>query len=334
MRYHKLFFYLIVILILTPTTFYSTPQEVFAVSRIAFDNVDDSLGTSDVCIINALDVAIGDFVVVFAGDGQDGGATITVVDEDTNVWTQRINADDNTENASQFMFTAEITTANGANDITVTWTSANNFACAGIVYSGVDLNDPVEATNFTMCNSTDLCAVAITPVSTNNIMVGSCQSDWNSAHDNTFDATATGTERSEINRAGGDNLGLSTIDMFTFTDTSQKDWTCDDNRSNRDLSVQMAELNSAPVNPIDPMTMTDLVGFNFKFPQNPMTMTDDITFDHTKNVPLLYYYEEDTTCTSPISVNTDIVTITDGTDFDFQDGRSYLIIATSKFNYD
>ncbi len=332
MRFHKLFFYLIVILILTPTTFYSTPQEVFGRSFIAFDNSDISLAVSDTCVINALDVAIGDVVIVSIGDGGFVTPVPTISDENTHTWIEQHHEDNGSIFAEQYMFYTVITTANIANDITVTWTDANRYMCAGAVYSGVDNVNPIVTSAGNLCDNVATCAVAITPASVDNIMVGGCQSDWDSAHTQTFDSTATGTERHELTNGGGDKMGMSTIDMFTFTDATQKDWTCDHAQSGRDLSVIMVELQNQIVNPIDSMTITELLSLSHRNVINPITMTDDLNVLHTKNVPLLFYYEEDTTCTSPISVNTDIMTITDGTEFDFQDGRSYLIIATTKFN--
>ncbi len=406
MKYSK--FFPLFILLSFSLVAYPT-QDASATSRIAFDNSDISLGSSNVCVVNALDVAVDDVVVLMFGDGGFvTGAEPTIADEDTNTWVQRFNADDDTQQAESYLFTSVITTANVANDITITWVGAGTYLCAGHVYSGVDPLDPVFQVNGAILNTSQTIQRIMTPDNIDNIMVGICQSDWNSAHTQTFDSTTTGTERHELNQGGGDKMGMSTIDMVAFTDVTQKEWTCDDAQSNRDISSIMVELNNSPVNPVDPMTMTDLVStptHNFEldpmtmtdvmtptkavsftienpmtmtdvvtasivlfhdeedpmsmtdeqhydisiiienpmtmtdsvstpthnFPLDPMTMTDIVTFDTRRIAPLLTYYEENTVCTNNVSSNTDIVRVTDLTDFDFISGRSYLIMASARF---
>jgi len=248
----KYFFLPLVILLLVPFTVFQ-PQEVFG--AIAFDNSDvSSVGTDSTCGGGTdLEISVenDDVVVVLVGYDDQSISVSSVSDEDGNTYTQRRNDGANGGVAESAVFTAVITLGTNTNlSVTANLSGSSQHVCSAHVYTGVDTTTPfAQATGDDQQNQQTI-ALALTPADTGQITVGVCVGEWNSAHNQTFDGTATGTERHEVLQGGGDKFSFSSIEMITYTDTTAKDWTCDDQNSGRDIASSMIELNDATASPI------------------------------------------------------------------------------------
>ena len=236
MRYSKfLLLSIFTVLIISIPQFYQD-----AYGAITFDNsAVSAIGTDNVCDDITVDVAVDDVVVIAVGYDDQSISVSSISDDNGHTWTERKNDGANGGLAETSLWTTVITTTNTANTITVNLSGSSQHFCSALVYNGVDTTTPFnQATGDDQINQQTI-ALALTPADTGQITTGVCVGEWNSAHLQTFDGTATGTNRHNAVQGGSDKFSYSVIDMLSYTDTSAKDWTCYDQQTGRDIASSM-----------------------------------------------------------------------------------------------